>query len=364
MRKLSDYGRMVDVVVGGQWGSEGKGNIANYLAPEYGALMRVGGPNAGHYVIDDDGGTYCHRLLPSGSRRLGRDGDRPFLLIGPGATLRESMLLQEIADCGAEGRVMVHPQAAIILDVDIEREQELVSKIGSTAQGVGQCAARRILRDGTTVMAGDVPSLRQFIGDTTYELECLMDSYDVAPRKILLEATQGTSLSLYHGSYPKVTSRDTSVAGTCAEAGIAPRFVDRVFMVIRTYPIRVGTGGGEVSGPMGKETNWDAVAKRAGLDAEELKDQERGSVSLITRRVAEFDMDQCRENAFLNGATDLALTFADYLDPANAEARTYEDLTPETRDFIELIEQEIGLPVSLVSVGFFPGCIIDRRSPN
>lgn len=364
MRKLSEYGRSVDVVVGGQWGSEGKGSIANFLAPEYGTLMRVGGPNAGHYVLDDDGAVYCHRQIPSGSRRRSKDGDMPFLLIGPGATLREDLLLKEIAECGAAGRLMIHPQAAIITDADIEREQELVAKIGSTAQGVGQCAARRILRDGTTVMAGEVPSLRQFIGDTTFELECLMDAQDVAPRKILLEGTQGTSLSLFHGSYPKVTSRDTSVAGTCAEAGISPRFVDRVYMVIRTYPIRVGTGGGEVSGPMGdKETSWDAVAKRAGLDAEELKDQERGSVSLITRRVAEFDMDQCRENAFLNGATDLALTFADYLDPENKGVTRYEDLTEETRDFIESVEQHVGLPVSLVSVGFYPGCIIDRRTP-
>jgi hypothetical protein len=106
------------------------------------------------------------------------------------------------------------------------------------------------------------------------------------------------------------------------------------------------------------------LAERAGLDADKLADTERGSVSGITRRVSEFDFDQVRENAFLNGATDLALTFADYLDPLNGEARSFEELTAETREFIAEVEDRIGLPVSLVSVGFFPGCIIDRRTPS
>lgn len=352
--------RRVDVVVGGQWGSEGKGNIANYLAPEYPYLMRVGGPNAGHYVLDDDGTSYCHRLLPSGSRRY----HQPILLIGPGATLGLEILLREIEECGARGRLRIHPQAAIILDHDIANEQVLVNAIGSTAQGVGQCAARRILRDGTTVMAQDVPELADYIDDTTEALELILRANPGANQhKLLLEATQGTGLSLYHGSYPHVTSRDTTVSGTCAEAGIAPAFVDRVFMVLRTNPIRVGTGGGQVSGPMGKETNWDAVAQNAGLDPEALRDQERGSVSLITRRVAEFDFEQAARSAFLNGATDLAITFADYLDPENAEARSFEELTPDTQQFIYEVQDRVGVPVSLISVGFFNGCIIDRRSP-
>lgn len=356
MTQFAKYRRLVDVVVGGQWGSEGKGNIAAFLAPEYPNLMRVGGPNAGHYTLDDDGGSYCHRQLPSGSRRIGVNGFKPNLLIGPGATLRESLLLQEIEDCDAYGRLLVHPQAAMISDLDVMREGELVKAIGSTGQGVGQCAARRILRDGTTSMARDTRSLDSFVDDTTFQLEQLF----ALGQRVLLEGTQGTGLSLYHGSYPHVTSRDTTVAGTCAEAGIAPARVNRVYMVLRTNPIRVnGT-----SGPMGEEIDWSQVAVRAGRDADELAEQEKGSVSLKTRRVAEFDFDQAREAAHLNGATDIALTFADYLHPDNAQARSFEDLTDETRAFVHKIEDEIGVHVSLISVGFFPGCVIDRRIPS
>lgn len=346
-------GRKVDVVVGGQWGSEGKGNIANFLSTEYATLMRVGGPNAGHYVLDDDGQKYCHRLLPSGSRRF----HKPRILIGPGATLSLDLLLKEIRECDAFDRVTIHPQAAMISHADIEREQKLIKEIGSTGQGVGQCAARRILRNGTLAMAKDYPELERFVGDTTAILEKLL-TYDVP---VLLEGTQGTALSLYHGSYPHVTSRDTSVAGTCAEAGIAPTNVNRVFMVLRTHPIRVGTGGPGVSGPMSGETNWDSVASKAGLDPEWLADHERGSVSKVTRRVADFDFEQARRSAFINGATDIALTFADYLDPANSEARSFDDLTPHTQAFVEEIENRLSVPVSLISVGFFPNCIIDRR---
>lgn len=345
--------RLVDVVVGGQWGSEGKGNIASYIAPEYPNLMRVGGPNAGHYVLDDDGTKYCHRSLPSGSRR----NHRPNLLIGPGATLRLEILEREIEECDARGRLLIHPQAAIILDEDLVLEQELIKAIGSTGQGVGQCSARRILRDGSTVLARDVPALRPYVADTTAEVWSRL----VAGEPLLLEGTQGTSLSLFHGSYPHTTSRDTSVSGTMSEAGIAPTLIRDVYMVVRVNPIRVGTGGGKVSGPMPTETNWDEVAARAGRDPDELRDFERGSVSGITRRVAEFDFDQARYNAALNGATQLALTFADYIDPANVNARSFEELTPATLEFIEDIERAVGVPVTLVSVGHFPGCILDRR---
>ena len=110
--------RLVDVLVGGQYGSEGKGNIAYYLAPEYDLLVRVGGPNAGHKVPTTP--PYTHRLLPSGTRA----NPEARLLIGPGATLDTGLLLKEITECGVgPGRLFIDPQAMIIEDADIEAEQ-------------------------------------------------------------------------------------------------------------------------------------------------------------------------------------------------------------------------------------------------
>ena len=127
----SRNGRLVDVIVGGQYGSEGKGNIAYYLAPEYDLLVRVGGPNAGHKVPTTP--EYTHRLLPSGT--LARQPDAK-LLIGPGATLDIPQLLREIAQCGVEvGDLFIDPQAMVIEEADIDAEKKLIKGIGSTGDG-------------------------------------------------------------------------------------------------------------------------------------------------------------------------------------------------------------------------------------
>ena len=130
----------VDVLVGGQHGSEGKGQIVAYLSPEYDVLVRVGGPNAGHKVFEEPN-PYTHHQLPSGTRC-----SQARLLIGPGATLRVPKLLDEIAECGVEsGRLYIDPQAMIISDDDISSEEGGKGKIGSTGQGVGAAMARRII---------------------------------------------------------------------------------------------------------------------------------------------------------------------------------------------------------------------------
>jgi adenylosuccinate synthase len=350
--------RLVDVLVGGQYGSEGKGNIAYYLAPEYDVLMRVGGPNAGHKVPTTPE-PYTHRLLPSGTRA----NPTALLLIGPGATLDLEVLLAEIAACGVEfGRLIIDHQAMIIEPEDKEAEQVIVASIGSTGKGGGSAAARRIVgRNGNTTprvrLAHVVPELEPYIGSTTEVLEA---TYGHGQR-ILLEGTQGTALSLFHGHYPYVTSRDTTTSGTLAEAGIAPHRVRRVIMVTRTYPIRVGSPDSATSGPMSQEVAWEEIARRSGYDANTLLGTERGSVSGIRRRVGEFDWHMLRRAAELNGATDIALTFSDYLHSNNADARRYEQLTAETIRFIEEVERVAGAPVSLIGTRFDLRSVIDRR---
>jgi adenylosuccinate synthase len=344
----------VDVVVGGGYGSEGKGNVAFHLAPEYGILVRSGGPNAGHKVPVEP--IYTHRLLPSGTLA----NDDAHLAIAPGATIDVDVLLGEIADCGVEKtRLSIDPGAFVIEDSDKKAEAKGRDSIGSTASGAGAAASRRILgarlHGDAYRSAGDVSELRHYLNPISEVLR------EAAERRlsVLLEGTQGSGLSLFHGSFPHVTSRDTNVGGLLAEVGLPASSVRHVVLVTRTYPIRVGGP----SGPMGVEIEWKTIADRSGLSEAELLGTEVGSVSGSQRRVAEFDWTLLRKSAELNAATDIALTFVDYIDGQNRDAYRFEQLTLDTREFIEEVELVAGCPVSMVSTNFGHGRgLIDRRS--
>jgi adenylosuccinate synthase len=349
-----DPGKPVDVILGGQYGSEGKGHLAFHLAPEYEYLMRVGGPNAGHQVIWPNGSIYTHRLLPSGTL-----AGEATLLLGPGAVLDVELLLREIADCQVDAqRLSIDPQAMIIDEQDREAERGLVRAIGSTGQGGGAALLRRIGRDGSVALAKDVRALRPFVRSTSEILEAAF----AKGCRVLLEGTLGTALSLYHGEYPFVTSRDTTVAGCLAEAGIPPTRVRKVVMVCRTYPIRVMSPQNGTSGSMKGEITWKEISERSGLELDALEGAEKGSVSGNQRRVGEFDWALLRKASVLNGPTDIALTFVDYLSATNRNARRYEQLDPETIRFIEEVERVAGAPVTLISTRFDARSIIDRRA--
>jgi len=347
---------LVDVVVGGEYGSEGKGHIVSYLAPEYDLLVRVGGPNAGHKVFRVPE-PYTHHQLPSGTLF-----SEARLLIGPGAVLNVPALLREIADCGVpRERLSIDPQAMVINSADIAAEKKLVKTIGSTGQGVGSATARRILgrSDKKLKLAGDIPELKPYTGSSAREQ---LERAYADRRKILLEGTQGTGLSLFHGPYPYVTSRDTTVAGLLSESGIAPRRVRKIVMVCRSYPIRVQDPPGSTSGPLSQKISWRVIAERSGIPLEELQSLERTSTTGRKRKVGEFEWELLRRSASLNGPTDIALTFADYMGAVNTQARRFEQLTPETLRFTEEIEKVSGAPVSLISTRFHWRSIIDRRA--
>jgi adenylosuccinate synthase len=350
---------LVDVLVGGQYGSEGKGNIANYLAPEYDILVRVGGPNAGHVVFRSGDSPYTFRQLPSGA--LANRNAK--LVIGAGAVIDLNNLKKEIAELSISyEKLVVDPQAMIIDEQDVAWEVEnLKQAIGSTAQGVGRATARKILNrvPNTDVkLAKDIPELKHYVGDS---LELFAKALS-AGQRLLLEGTQGTSLSIHHGHYPHVTSRVTTAAGCLAEAGISARHTRRVIMVCRTYPIRVGnTETGNTSGYMSKEITIEEISRRSRVPIEDLRKTEKGSVSGRPRRIAEFDWAQLRRALVLNGPTDIALTFVDYFDVDNRKSYRYEQLSPETLRFVEELEKVSGIPVSMLSTAFNDRNIIDRR---
>jgi adenylosuccinate synthase len=346
--------RLVDVFVGGQYGSEGKGNICSHLAHEYEVLVRVGGPNAGHMVAEPP---YKYVQIPSGTG----SNKRAHILIGPGATIWVPQILKEIADHGLKkDRMVIDESAMIIEQSDKDFEAQTKDSIGSTKQGVGAATARKILGREQEHMGAPVrlarqhPDLKEFIGSTARELE---DAY-TSGKRIMLEGTQGTSLSLHHGPYPYVTSRETTASGCLADAGIAPSRVRRIVMVTRTYPIRVGG----TSGPMAIPIEAQIISQRSDLTLNQIERTEIGTISGKKRRIAEFDWDQLRNSATLNGATDIALTFADYLTAANQNATRFDQLSSETKSFIAEVEQVANASVSLISVRFARGGVIDRRS--
>jgi adenylosuccinate synthase len=349
-----DYSRLVDVYVGGQFGSEGKGHIISYVAREYQVLLRVGGPNAGHKVYMDEG-AITHHQLPSGTLRSDAK-----LLIGAGAVLNVESLLEEIAQCKVSAdRLAIDSRAMIITKADIAAESTLKRKIASTKQGVGFATARKIRERGCNVkLAGHYKELHPYIKDVWEELE---KAYS-AGQRVLLEGTQGTGLSIHHGYYPYVTSRDTTVAGCLSEAGISPSRVRKVVMVCRTYPIRVQNPTAGTSGPMSREITWTEVSKRSGIALAKLKRTEKTSTTNRDRRVCEFDWALLRKAAALNGPTDVALTFADYLHKKNENARRFEQLSVDCIQFIEQVERVAAAPVSLISTRFDFRSIIDRRA--
>ncbi|WP_210426301.1 adenylosuccinate synthetase [Marinobacter confluentis] len=367
--------RCVDVLIGGQYGSEGKGHVAAYLAKDYDVLVRVGGPNAGH-TVSSSSGLYTYHHLPSGSKDT-----RAKLLLGPGTTIYVKTLLQEIKDCGiSPDRLFIDPQAMIIEDRDLESEQGLVGSIASTGRGSGAAQARRITgrHDSELRLAKDVPELRSFVGDEAPYRGSTLNQLELAyyQRKlILLEGTQGSGLSIFHGNYPYVTSRDTNVGGCLAEAGISPNRIRRTLMVVRPTPIRVGNpdgSNGETSGPLKHEVTFEEVSKAAGLDPMEVSGYERTSTTNRARRVGWFEWDQFRRACALNAPTDIVLTFADYIDESNRNARRFEQLTEDTIKFVEELERIAKAPVSLINTRFVRPekggidlrTVIDRRNWN
>ena len=347
---------LVDVLIGGQYGSEGKGNIVGHIAPEYDLLVRVGGPNAGHQVYaEPTPEKYFH--LPSGTGRA----PNARLLLGPGAVIYPPKLLKEIAthEVSAE-RLTIDEQAMIISDQDIQEEEERFTNISSTAQGVGVASAKKMTgrsdykNESTLFLAKDVPDLRPYIGSARKELA----DATVKGLRILLEGTQGTSLSLHHGRYPHVTTRDTTVSGCLADAGIAPSNIRKIIMVCRTYPIRVGGP----SGPMDYEVSMETIHERSGIPLNELIATETTTTTNRARRIAEFDWEQLKDSVQLNGPTDIALTFVDYFDKENRSAFRFEQLSDDTIRFVEEVERVSGRPVSLLSTDFGWRNVIDRRA--
>jgi adenylosuccinate synthase len=322
----------VTVVVGGQFGSEGKGKVAHYFAREQSAsaAVRVGGTNSGHTVITPAGDALILRQLPTAAIL-----PEVYCVLPAGSYIDLEILFKEIEKTGLEKeRLIVDPKAMIISPEDISREstQGLKQSIGSTGSGTGAAVQRRISRAKDTRFAKDFKELNYFVHPTTPFMRRLLQ----AEKRIIIEGTQGFGLSLLHAKdYPYVTSRDTTAAGFVAEAGLSPLDVDEVVLVIRAFPIRVAGN----SGPLPNEITWKDISNIAKRTIAEYS-----SVSKELRRVAKFDFDIVSRAMQVNNPTNLVLNHLDYL-KQNEQARLVNSI-------LELLNIEINF------LGYGPGTLL------
>lgn len=329
------------IVVGGFFGDEGKGKIISYLAlkdnPKI--IVRGGaGPNAGHTIKDGDK-VYKVRMLPSGF--LNKNAK---IMIGPGVVINPEVLSKEIQEFGAGGRTFIDKNCGIIEANHRNQDSkgDLKEKIGSTGSGTGPANADRAMR--TLKLASQVDSLSSLIVDVPEMVNSSLRSNE----NVLIEGTQGTFLSLWHGTYPYVTSKDVTASGICADVGLGPKNVDEVLVVFKSYITRVGTG------PLANELSQEDTKKKGW--------SEFGTVTGRPRRAAEFDFRLAKRAVMLNSATQIAITKLDVVFPECSGKTEYHELPENAKSFIRGIEEQLSVPVTLIGTGPNIEDIIDRRN--
>jgi adenylosuccinate synthase len=328
------------VVVCGFFGDTGKGKVISYLAlkDKLDITARAGvGPNAGHTVLYE-GKKFGLSMLPSAFTQK-----KCRLLIGPGVLTNPEVLLREIELTESEGKVGVDPQCAIIEARHIKADKvgHLAKDIKTTGTGTGPCNAERALRK--VKLAKEVTKLRKYLADVPLEVNTAIDK----GKQVLIEGTQGTYLSLYHGTYPYVTSKDVTASAACSDVGVGPTKVDDVILVFKAFTTRVGAG------PLENELSLEEAEKRGWV--------EYGTVTGRPRRAAPFNIDLAKRAVMLNAATQAAVTKIDVLFPECKGVTSYDKLTKNAKAFIADIEKEIRIPVTLIGTGPDALEMVDRR---
>ena len=329
------------VVIGGFFGDEGKGKIISYLAlkDKPTIVVRGGaGPNAGHTIKDGEK-IYKVRMLPSGF--LNKDAR---IMVGPGVVVNPDVLLNEITDFDVNGRAFLDNNCGIIEQSHRESDSkgQLKEKIGSTGSGTGPANAERAMR--TLKLAKEIDILKPYLIDVPLEINSAIDRNE----NVLIEGTQGTHLSLWHGTYPFVTTKDVTASGICADVGIGPKKVDEVIVVFKSYLTRVGTG------PLPGELSADETSKKGW--------EEFGTVTGRLRRAAEFDFDLAKRAVMLSSATQISITKLDVRFPKCAGVTSYNELDNDAKAFIKNIEERLGVTVTLIGTGPSVNDVIDLRS--
>ena len=410
------------VILGGQWGDEGKGKMVDLFSDRFDVVVRFqGGHNAGHTVFIGEQ-KYILTLVPSGILR-GKSA-----VIGNGLVIKPAELIRQIetleaAGVDVQGNLAISNRAHIIFP--FHRMMEKMSEaregrvaIGTTSRGIGPCYEDKVGRPGVRMaelvdeeaLAGMFATLsedkatlaRAFNIEESFDLPAILEEYheygrrlrpmvcDTAQllnqaandgKRILFEGAQGTMLDVDHGTYPFVTSSNSTVGGVCTGAGFPPNRIDGIVGVSKAYITRVGSG----AFPSEALDEYGDRIRNAG--------GEFGTVTGRPRRCGWFDVPLLRYTATLNGFDSLAITKLDVLDqleeilvcvgyrsggrevtemPATHPAldriepvyeklpgwrtstrdvKRFEDLPPRARDYLKFLEQHLGIEIGVVSVG-------------
>lgn len=306
----------VSIVFGGQWGSEGKGKTTYFFSKslQVSTAVRVGGPNSGHTIVDNNGKTFAFQILPVASVL-----DGVTCVLPAGSYINLEILQEEIAKSGiGRNQLKIHPNAVIIgkNNVNAEKDACLNQNIGSTESGTGMAVISRIRRDSTTLLAQNCAEVQSYLCDTTDFLRSELRKN----HEIIIEGTQGFGLSLLHSAnYPFVTSRDTSAAAFLSETGLSPFDVKNVIMTLRAFPIRVAGN----SGPLPNEISWDDITKLSGSNTPII---EKTTVTKRIRRVAKFSDDVVKRAIAANQPNITVLNHCDYFDKSITNCSTVSNI--------------------------------------
>ena len=374
---------MVTVILGAQWGDEGKGKVVDLMSADADIVVRVqGGANAGHTIVAGDQKFVLH-LIPSGILN-----PKTICVIGNGVVIDPDALLEELEllknlDIMVADRLYISNRAHIVTSEhkqqDQQSEQSARRPIGTTGRGIGPAYRDKVSRIGLR-MVDFIKTDHRFVSYVTdtsaYLNQAIRDG-----KNIILEGAQGALLDIDHGTYPYVTSSNTTAGGASTGSGIGPTKIDSVIGIAKAYTTRVG------SGPLPTE-----LPEKEGNVIRE-KGKEFGATTGRPRRCGWFDAVVVKYACEISGISELVVTKLDVLDdlktirlctgyrnqgstlkyfPADLEILTdvepiYEDLpgwqTPTTeakhfhdlpkqaQAYIQRFEKVIGVPVKLISVG-------------
>jgi adenylosuccinate synthase len=325
---------MITIVVGAQYGGEGKGKICSYLGfvAGYRYVCRTGGVNSSHTVRY---GNHFHKLRMMPASAVVSDST---FLFGAGSLIHIDTLLREMECLSiAPSQVVIDPQAGIVTAdcVEAQRRDPRYQHLGSTLTGTGYATAARGMRK--LKLARDYTELRGHLGDVSGLL------FDATQRgqAVLVEGHQAMGLSNYHGDYPYTSSRDCTAAALLSEIGVGPRVDMDIILVVKMFPTR--NHEGRLPNELTIEEADDLGIREFGGGAWGLNDQRR--------RVARLDWPDIHRAVRLNSPTCVALTGLDHAFPECRGARTPDELSPGALAFVEEFERRIGVPIGVISTG-------------
>ena len=368
-----------NVITDGAFGSSGKGKFTTYLAlrDKVQYLSTTNMANAGH-TAELDGKKFIGKILPACACinwKLKKTGFAPKVYIGPTAAFQLSRFFEEMKELDlGPSQVVVHPRAGVITEEHKVSEAGLSAgpkHIASTLQGCGTFLADKILRKKELMLAKDYSGLSPMVsrspGDFVRDIHSLLKD----GKTFIHEGSQGFALDISHGhSYPNCTSRSTTALQNMADMAIPPSMAGDVYLILRTFPIRVGNivEGGEQIGYSGdwypdqQETTWDEIGKAAGMpkaETDSLFEKEKTTVTKRLRRVATFSKECAKQAVRANGATKLILNFVQYIDWKAYKVKEWSNLPKKVTNFIDVIESETGLKVAMIGTGADNDDIID-----